>query len=265
MKLPWIKFFSSDWLSDEALRSCSIAARGMWIDLLAMMAKSNTHGFLLVGDVPASVEQIARIVGEPTDVTRKLLQELERNGVFSRDENNVVYSRRMKRDEDSRKSNAVRQMRYKEAHKEDDSPKVTKYFKPSKFEWMEYAKTIAGWNDAESAYDYYESIDWKAGGGREITDWKAVARNCARRSEKKQNSVEVKFGSFKPAPREAKSACESPKLQPINYNSVDVVADLVTTALKEGLSLTMLKASAPKDIWEKAFEMAKAKESLCPA
>jgi hypothetical protein len=166
-------------------------------------------------------------------------------------------------------------MRYKEAHKEDavmecpksdkDIPKVTKYFKPSKFEWMEYAKTISGWTDAESAYDYYESINWKANGGRDITDWKAVARNCARRSGKKQNSVEVKFGSFKPAPREEKSSCDSPKLSPIDYNSVSVVTSLITTALKEGLSVAMIKASAPKDVWEKAYEIANPKESLCPA
>ncbi|NBS87661.1 MAG: hypothetical protein EBS60_06215, partial [Verrucomicrobia bacterium] len=83
-----MKFFPSDWLSDESLRSCSIGARGLWIDLLSMMAKSNTHGFLLIGGSPATVEQIARIIGEDAKTTRGLLEELERNGVFSRDEKN---------------------------------------------------------------------------------------------------------------------------------------------------------------------------------
>lgn len=63
MKLPWIKFYASDWLSDEAVRSCSIEARGLWIDMLALMAKSDNHGHLLIGGRPATSEQLARIVG----------------------------------------------------------------------------------------------------------------------------------------------------------------------------------------------------------
>jgi hypothetical protein len=42
-----------------------------------------------------------------------LLEELEANGVFSRDEKNVVFSRRMRRDEAVRESDRERQIRHR--------------------------------------------------------------------------------------------------------------------------------------------------------
>ena len=263
MKLPWIKFFPSDWLSDESLRSCSIGARGLWMDLLAMMAKSNTHGFLLIGGSPASVEQISRIIGEDSQTTRKLLEELEANGVFSRDEKNVVFSRRMRRDEAVRESDRERQIRHrsktpepkKEYPKRDISPKSKR---PSREEWIEYAKTIKWASaDAETAFDYYEANGWKVGGKAEVADWKACARNCARRSD--SNDIRPKI-----QPKPAKASCDSPRPDPINYNSVDVVVGLIGTAVRERLSLAMLQASTPKAVWERAFQMANAnKEAVC--
>lgn len=268
MKLPWIKFFPSDWLSDESLRSCSIGARGLWMDLLAMMAKSNTHGFLLIGGSPASVEQISRIIGEDPQVTRRLLEELEANGVFSRDEKNVVFSRRMRRDEAVRESDRERQIRHraktpepKKEYPKKDIP--TKSKKPSREEWIEYAKSIKDWNvgDAERAFDYYESNGWKVGGRTAVADWKACARNCASRSRSTTTEVKSKTqSSIRPA---QKSSCESPTPKPIDFQSPDVVAGLVTTAIKEGLSLAMLQASTPKSVWEKAFQMANNKEAVC--
>ena len=223
------------------------------MDLLAMMAKSNTHGFLLIGGTPASVEQIARIVGEDSQTTRKLLEELEANGVFSRDEKNVVFSRRMRRDEAVRESDRERQIRHRS--KDAECPQSSK---PTREEWLEYANTIKGWNagDAEKAFDYYEANGWKLGGRSAVLDWKACARNCARRSE---TADKQKPQVVKPEP-----SCASPRAKPIDFNSPDVVAGLVSTAVKEGLSLAMLQASTPKAVWEKAFQMAKAnKEAVC--
>lgn len=263
MKLPWIKFFPSDWLSDESLRSCSIGARGLWMDLLAMMAKSNTHGFLLIGGSPASVEQISRIIGEDSQTTRKLLQELESNGVFSRDDKNVVFSRRMRRDEAVRESDRERQIRHRSKTPEPkaecpkrDTPKKSK---PNREEWLEYANSIKGWNagDAEKAFDYYEANGWKVGGRTAVVDWKACARNCARRND---SDIKLKTQSAKPA----KASCDSPRPAPIDYNSVDVVVGLIGTAVRERLSLAMLQASTPKAVWERAFQMANANvEAAC--
>lgn len=154
------------------------------MDLLAMMAKSNTHGFLLIGGNPASVEQIARIIGEEISVTRGLLEELEKNGVFSRDEKNVVFSRRMRRDDNNRQSDKTRQARHRAlAPVAKEEAKVVKApVIPTQAEWSAYAKTI-GWlvKDADSAFDYYTSNGWKIGGKTIVKDWQACARNCQRR------------------------------------------------------------------------------------
>ena len=42
-------------------------------------------------------------------------------------------------------------------------------------------------NEAVIFMDYYDSIGWKTKGGNKIKDWKATARNWARRSEKFNN------------------------------------------------------------------------------
>lgn len=114
-KLPAIMFYTSDWMTDLGVRSCSLEARGLWIDMLSLMNASPQRGKLLVtGGLPMDAEQLARQVGE-TDVGRvqSLLDELERFEVFSFDAVDpaagsdgkpakVIVSRRMLRDEHKR-------------------------------------------------------------------------------------------------------------------------------------------------------------------
>jgi hypothetical protein len=45
---PWMKFYPADWRADPMLRVCSIGARGLWIELLALMHESERYGHLLV-------------------------------------------------------------------------------------------------------------------------------------------------------------------------------------------------------------------------
>ena len=223
MKLPWIKFYASDWLSDEAVRSCSIEARGLWIDMLALMAKSETHGHLLIGGRPATSEQIARIVGLTPQKTTELMDELCAAGVFSF-QKDVIISRRMVKDERTRKSDADRQMRFRngnvtamsrschapvtgqkpEARSQKPEKRERTLVRPTRSDWLAYATEIK-WNirDAESAFDYYESNGWKVGGRAPVKDWKACARNCQRRNQ----TTNTKGNQpMKQAPR---SQCES--------------------------------------------------------
>ena len=96
-RLPFIKFFPSDWMSDPKLRLCSIAARGLWVDMLCMMhANTSRRGFLekSAGN-SVSQSELARACGLRTSEAAKLLAELEAAGVFSKDEGGVIYSRRM--------------------------------------------------------------------------------------------------------------------------------------------------------------------------
>ena len=95
---PWSKFFWNDWENDPELRLCSLAAQGLWMRLLCLAAKSNPTGFVAVAGRPCSSTDIARLSGVPEQEVESLLGELSRNGVFSRDAQGRIYSRRMVRD-----------------------------------------------------------------------------------------------------------------------------------------------------------------------
>jgi hypothetical protein len=100
MSHPWMKFYPSDWRADAALRMCSIAARGLWMEMLCVMHKSEPRGSLMVNSVPLSIKQLATLAGIPLGEAEELLGELEASGVFSRDDNGTIYSRRIRRDEE---------------------------------------------------------------------------------------------------------------------------------------------------------------------
>lgn len=95
MKAPWLKFFPGDWLRGADLRLASVAARGLWIDMLCHMHEVSPRGFLLVAGRAPTVEQIGRIAGIGPAQAGELLAELETLGVFSRDANGVIFNRRM--------------------------------------------------------------------------------------------------------------------------------------------------------------------------
>lgn len=98
-RLPWIKFWPSDWQSEPSLRMVSLASRGLWIELLSVMHDAVPYGHLVVNGVQPNPRQIAALVGGTTPVqVMKLLHELEDAGVFSRTAEGTIYSRRMVRD-----------------------------------------------------------------------------------------------------------------------------------------------------------------------
>jgi hypothetical protein len=98
-KRPAFQFYPADWRKDVALQSCSLAARGLWIDLICLAHESEIYGFLIINGSKMDEKAIAKLVGETRAKTSRLLQELEGKGVFSRDENGVIFSRRMVKDE----------------------------------------------------------------------------------------------------------------------------------------------------------------------
>lgn len=106
LKRPAFQFYPSDWRNDAALQSCSIAARGLWHELLCVMHECTPYGYLAINGVGMDETQAARLVGVSPAEFRKLLAELERFGVFSRTDG-VIYSRRMVKDEHLRETRAA--------------------------------------------------------------------------------------------------------------------------------------------------------------
>lgn len=98
----WFKFYPSDWRGDPKLRICSLAARGLWIEMLAIMHEANPRGHLLVNDTAPNDAQLAILTGAPANIG-ELISELERANVFSRKKSGVIYSRRMVVDENKKR------------------------------------------------------------------------------------------------------------------------------------------------------------------
>lgn len=99
MKRPAFQFYPADWRKDADLQSCSIGARGLWIEMLCVMHECAPYGHLCVNGRPMTDEQLARLVGESVKSTAKWLSELESAAVFSKDDQGRIYSRRMVKDE----------------------------------------------------------------------------------------------------------------------------------------------------------------------
>jgi len=95
---PWMKFYPSDWRADPALRSCSIAARGLWVEMLCIMHEALPYGSLLINGARIDKKRLATLTGIRENECTVLLLELEGFGVFSRDGDGTIYSRRMRRD-----------------------------------------------------------------------------------------------------------------------------------------------------------------------
>ena len=98
---PWFKFYVSNWRSDPVLRSCTAAARGLWIDMLCLMHEASPRGHLCLPNGRMIDERLlSALCGMPAEEVRPLLTELLRAGVFSVAEDGAIFSRKMVRDEE---------------------------------------------------------------------------------------------------------------------------------------------------------------------
>jgi len=99
MKRPSFQFYPADWLRDTALRSCSMGARGLWIDMICFMHEGNPYGHLKVGNKVILSTNLASMVGATLKDVIDWLEELYEAGVYELGEGGEIYSKRMVRDE----------------------------------------------------------------------------------------------------------------------------------------------------------------------
>jgi hypothetical protein len=105
-KRPAFQFYPGDWRRDTGLQTCSLAARGLWIEMICLMHDGEPYGHLRVGAKSITEDVLARLVGESGPRVRQLIAELEDAGVCSRREDGTLFSRRMVRDEQVRNARA---------------------------------------------------------------------------------------------------------------------------------------------------------------
>lgn len=101
---PYIQFYPSDWRADQALRVCSLEARGLWIEMLCIMHEASPYGHLLVNGSAATDTQLAALAGTTPARIAELKGELKAAGVFSVTGQGVIYSRRMTQDYKKRRT-----------------------------------------------------------------------------------------------------------------------------------------------------------------
>lgn len=95
---PRSVFYWADYKNDKGLQLCSYAAQGFWMRLLCIAAECEPFGHLAVNGRALTLDDLSVMTGHSTAENELLLQELEKNGVFSRTRNGVIYSRRMNKD-----------------------------------------------------------------------------------------------------------------------------------------------------------------------
>lgn len=200
-------------MKDPALRAVSLAARGLWIDMLCLMFESARRGYLVhATGHPVTPEQLARMAGCSCDAIASVLQELEDCGVFSRTRDGTIYSRRMERDDRKRVlcaeagrrggGNPAFKGRGKGGDKGDGkggpkpdtnpssspSPSGTETF-PLKREggWPESVEAVIAQaqfiglpeDQCRLFWDTFEAKGWIDANGNPIRDWKARMRRWA--------------------------------------------------------------------------------------
>jgi uncharacterized phage protein (TIGR02220 family) len=97
-KNPWTKWYWQDWASDDGLRACSLAAQGLWMRMLSIMARSKKKGFLLDGEKQMESKTLAKLNGESEATIDALLAELFSHGVPSKNDDGIIFNRRMVRE-----------------------------------------------------------------------------------------------------------------------------------------------------------------------
>lgn len=106
-KRPAFQFYPGDWRKDVELRACSLAARGLWIDLMCVMHECEPYGHLALNGSPMTPAKIAGQVGVTPQRVKKLLDELLENRVARKTDNGTIYSKRMVDDERIRNARAA--------------------------------------------------------------------------------------------------------------------------------------------------------------
>jgi hypothetical protein len=114
-KLPWLKFYTRDWLSDSALTIVSEASRGVASDLMCIAYDMPECGVYKTNGKPWTIEQMAHSARGTGRRRVRCVRELIAAGVLKRRETGEFYWARMVRDDLGRKMEREKKQRQKQA------------------------------------------------------------------------------------------------------------------------------------------------------
>lgn len=99
-----MKWSPSHWRGDELVRSCEPLSRYVWFEMIGLMHEAEPYGHLVQGGRAMDYDGLSRVIAVDVGDVKRAVKELERRGVLSRTTSGVIYSRRMIRDEEKRKT-----------------------------------------------------------------------------------------------------------------------------------------------------------------
>lgn len=98
---PAFMYYPDDWRAD-GLTGCSLAARGLWHEMMNFMHGTERYGYLVANGRAIPDEIIARYCGCPVEDYRTLLIELDSVGVPRRTREGILFCSRMVKDQKKR-------------------------------------------------------------------------------------------------------------------------------------------------------------------
>jgi hypothetical protein len=97
---PWMKWYPGDWRGDPLVRSCDPIARYVWMEMIGLMHEAEPYGHLVIGGRAMDIKVLSQVIAVDLSTVRQAVRLLENRGVFSRNDEGVIFSRRMVRDEE---------------------------------------------------------------------------------------------------------------------------------------------------------------------
>ena len=94
----WFQFDINSWKGDLNLQECSPTARCIWFEMIILMTKTERYGYLQINGKAMTVTQIATYANVQKYQVVRALKELEDKCVFSKDEQGIIFCRRMIRE-----------------------------------------------------------------------------------------------------------------------------------------------------------------------
>jgi hypothetical protein len=101
-RLPAFQFYTADWSKDPGVQALSYHERGDWFVIICLMHESDQRWRITLYGKQMPEEALARLLGLDKQILTTTLTSLLEYGVASRDEDGIIISRRMVRDEEIR-------------------------------------------------------------------------------------------------------------------------------------------------------------------